>query len=76
MNIIVWDNELVRPDICPPKSEVIVSIVSWSDYFAFYFENYYPLAQQSCGGDIGSVLYVCMCVRMYVLSYVHLLSLL
>ena len=22
--------------------------------------NYYPLAQQSCGGDIGSVPYVCM----------------
>ena len=21
---------------------------------------YYPLAQQSCGGDIGSVPYVCM----------------
>ena len=27
-----------------------------------------------CGGDIGSVPYVCMCVRTYVRSYVHLLS--
>ena len=26
---------------------------------------YYPLAQQSCGGDIGSAPYVCMCVRTY-----------
>ena len=26
----------------------------WEDY------HYYPLAQQSCGGDIGSVPYVCM----------------
>ena len=25
-----------------------------------YFILYYPLAQQSCGGDIGSVPYVCM----------------
>ena len=33
----------------------------------------YPLAQQSCGGDIGSVPYVCMLVRTYVRSYVHLL---
>ena len=31
---------------------------------------YYPLAQQSCGGDIGSVPYVCTYVR----SYVYLLS--
>ena len=33
-----------------------------------------PLAQQSCGGDIGSVPYVYMCVRTYVCSNVHLLS--
>ena len=32
--------------------------------------NYYPLAQQSCGGDIGSVPYVCMWVRTYVRSFV------
>ena len=32
------------------------------------FWVYYPLAQQSCGGDIGSVSYV----RTYVRSYVHL----
>ena len=31
---------------------------------------HYPLAQQSCGGDIGSVPYVCMCVRTYVRSFV------
>ena len=31
---------------------------------------YYPLAQQSCGVDLGSVPYVCTYVR----SYVHLLS--
>ena len=35
---------------------------------------YYPLAQQSCGGDIGSVSYVCTYVRSFVRSYVHLLS--
>ena len=39
---------------------------------------HYPLAQQSCGGDIGSVPYVCMCIRTYlrtfVRSCVHLLS--
>ena len=34
---------------------------SWTDY---------PLAQQSCGGDIGSVPYVCMWVRTYVRSFV------
>ena len=26
----------------------------------FTITVYYPLAQQSCGGDIGSVPYVCM----------------
>ena len=31
---------------------------------------YYPFAQQSSGGDIGSVPYVCMCVRTYVLFFV------
>ena len=34
----------------------------------------YPLAQQSCGGDIGSVPYVCTYVRSFVRSYVHVLS--
>ena len=28
--------------------------------FSTVNEVYYPLAQQSCGGDIGSVPYVCM----------------
>ena len=28
------------------------------DFFSLVY--HYPLAQQSCGGDIGSVLYVCM----------------
>ena len=28
--------------------------------YYFYITIYYPLAQQSCGGDIGSVPYVCM----------------
>ena len=32
----------------------------------------YPLAKQSCGGDIGSVLYVCMCVRIYVRTFVRM----
>ena len=31
---------------------------------------YYLLAQQSCGGDIGSVPYVYMCVRTYVRLFV------
>ena len=33
--------------------------------------TYYPLAQQSCGGDIGSVPYVCMYVRTYVRTFVR-----
>ena len=35
-----------------------------------FHKHYYPLAQRSCGGDMGSVLYV----RMYVRPYVHLSS--
>ena len=31
--------------------------------------HYYPLAQQSCGGDIGSVPYVCTYVRSFVRSF-------
>ena len=34
-------------------------------------DTYYPLAQQSCGGDIGSVPYVCMGVRTYVRTFVR-----
>ena len=37
--------------------------------------RYYPLAQQSCGGDIGSVPYVCMCVRTFVRMFTFVIAL-
>ena len=35
------------------------------------FDSIYHLAKQSCGGDIGSVPYVCVWVRTYVRSFVR-----
>ena len=37
-----------------PKSPKLPEVIS------HVLPYYYPLAQQSCGGDIGSVPYVCM----------------
>ena len=39
------------------------NVLEWmepSDARLIFFHTSYPLAQQSCGGDIGSVPYVCM----------------
>ena len=41
---------------------------------ALHCVDSYPLAQQRCGGDIGSVPYVCTYERSFGRSYVHLLS--
>ena len=61
--IISNDNKVIERTrfyrgIIPQKNVGGVTVVNLftSSGHAFY----YPLAQQSCGGDIGSVPYVCM----------------
>ena len=46
------------PDVDIPKKVFICVQFYYS--FHYFISFYYPLAQQSCGGDIGSVPYVCM----------------
>ena len=47
-----------------PGHDHKVKVIDLEILFKFYVKvfkvSYYPLAQQSCGGDIGSVPYVCM----------------
>ena len=40
--------------------KVNVPVVFKHIFYGTDMTDYYPLAQQSCGGDIGSVPYVCM----------------
>ena len=41
MNIIFWDYESVWPDIWPQnKSRSLLPIISWSNDFALYFQDY------------------------------------
>ena len=50
------------------RIEICLTVLKMEQQFLLLIN--YPLAQQSCGGDIGSVPYVCMWVRTYVCSFV------